>query len=96
VSAGVFGKAMNFRSVIGVHNGHNAAAAVVRNGKLSFALQEERLTRIKNQGGLPAETLGAIAGGWTDCDSNGHGLPVAFGGKNLSSCDWKRDAILSN
>ena len=87
---------MNFRSVIGVHNGHNAAAAVVRNGKLSFALQEERLTRTKNQGGLPAETLGAIAGGWTDCDSNGHGLPVAFGGKNLSSCDWKRDAILSN
>jgi len=87
---------MNSRLVIGVHNGHNAAAAVVRDGNLSFALQEERLTRIKNHGGIPAQTLKAIACSLAPSDSNGQGLPVAFGGKNLTYCDWKRDAILSN
>ena len=87
---------MNSRLVIGVHNGHNAAAAVVRDGNLSFALQEERLTRIKNHGGIPAQTLKAIACSLTPSDSTGQGLPVAFGGKNLTYCDWKRDAILSN
>jgi carbamoyltransferase len=87
---------MNSRVVIGVHSGHNAAAAVVRDGNLSFALQEERLTRIKNHGGIPAQTLKAIASSLAASDSNGHGLPVAFGGKNLSHCDWKRDAILAN
>jgi carbamoyltransferase len=87
---------MNSRVVIGVHSGHNAAAAVVRDGNLSFALQEERLTRIKNHGGIPAQTLKAIASSLAACDSNGHELPVAFGGKNLSHCHWKRDAILAN
>jgi len=87
---------MNSRLVIGVHNGHNAAAAVVRDGNLSFALQEERLTRIKNHGGIPAQTLKAIACSLAPSDSSGQGLPVAFGGKNLTYCDWKRDAILSN
>ena len=96
MSAKECGEAMNSRVVIGVHSGHNAAAAVVRDGNLSFALQEERLTRIKNHGGIPAQTLKAIASSLAASDSNGHGLPVAFGGKNLSHCDWKRDAILAN
>jgi carbamoyltransferase len=87
---------MNSRLVIGVHNGHNAAAAVVRDGNLSFALQEERLTRIKNHGGIPAQTLKAIACSLTPCDSSSQDLPVALGGNNLSYCEWKRDAILSN
>ena len=46
--------------VIGIHNGHNSAAAFVENGCLVFALQEERLTRVKNQGGLPKWALGEL------------------------------------
>ena len=37
------------KRVVGVHNGHNSSAALVQDGLLSFALQEERLTRVKNQ-----------------------------------------------
>ena len=51
------------KMVVGVHNGHNAAAALVRDGILAFALQEERLTRVKNQGGLPKLTLQQIVDG---------------------------------
>jgi carbamoyltransferase len=80
-------------TVIGVHNGHNAAAALVSDGVLSFALQEERLTRIKNQGGLPQKTLQQIAADYHQDSSLGY-LPVAFGGRNLTACDWKRDDIM--
>lgn len=79
--------------VVGVHNGHNAAAAVVQDGLLAFALQEERLTRIKNQGGLPSQTLELIASGFRPGD---RAVPVAFGGNNLTACHWERDAILAN
>lgn len=43
--------------VIGIHSGHNSSVALIKNGNLDFAIQEERLTRIKNQGGLPACSL---------------------------------------
>jgi carbamoyltransferase len=39
---------------VGIHDGHNASVAVVRDGYIEMALQEERLTRIKNQGDAPA------------------------------------------
>jgi hypothetical protein len=48
------------RQVTGIHLGHNAAAALVEDGRLVFAMQEERLSRVKNQGGLPVLTLDQI------------------------------------
>lgn len=87
---------MRPNTVVGVHNGHNAAAAVVQDGKLCFALQEERLTRIKNQGGLPERTLKMIVSQFTETDCNSATLPVALGGENLTACHWQRDAILSS
>lgn len=39
--------------VLGIHDGHNASAAIMEDGKLVAALQEERLTRKKNQPGFP-------------------------------------------
>ncbi|HUN63407.1 MAG TPA: carbamoyltransferase C-terminal domain-containing protein [Candidatus Sulfotelmatobacter sp.] len=87
---------MRCKQVVGVHNGHNAAAAVVRDGQLSFALQEERLTRLKNQGGLPLQTLRAIATDFAEPDSSSRNMPIAFGGKNLTACAWQRDAILAS
>jgi carbamoyltransferase len=87
---------MSSKTVVGIHNGHNAAAAVVRDGQLAFALQEERLTRLKNQGGLPVETLKTIQSDYAPANGAPHALPVAFGGKNLTQCHWKRDAILAS
>src|SRR5215469_905649 len=87
---------MNPRMVVGVHNGHNAAAAVVRDGQLVFALQEERLTRIKNQGGLPTQTLKTIQSAYAPPNDAERALPIAFGGRNLTQCYWQRDAILKS
>jgi carbamoyltransferase len=84
------------KRVVGVHNGHNAAAAVVQDGALAFALQEERLTRVKNQGGLPKLTLQRIASDYPIKEQGEERLPVALGGRNLTACDWQREAILKS
>lgn len=84
------------KRVFGVHNGHNSSAAVVQDGQLAFALQEERLTRIKNQGGLPKLTLQRIGSEYPGDGAKAEGLPVVFGGRNLTACDWQRDAILKS
>jgi hypothetical protein len=34
--------------VLGIHDGHNASAVLLEDGKISYAVQEERLNRIKN------------------------------------------------
>lgn len=39
--------------IIGLHDGHNAAAALLDKGRIVAAVQEERLTRVKNQSGIP-------------------------------------------
>jgi len=44
---------------IGVHDGHNAAAAIQRDGKLLYAIQEERLARKKNWVGFPKQSVQA-------------------------------------
>jgi len=69
---------------------------VVQDGALAFALQEERLTRVKNQGGLPKLTLQRIAAEYPGDGTKAEGLPVAFGGRNLTACDWQREAILKS
>ena len=86
--------AVDTRQVTGIHLGHNAAAALVEDGKLLFAMQEERLSRVKNQGGLPVLTLDYING--LANAGQGAKIPpeVALGGKNLSLCYWRRDDIL--
>ncbi|MEM9493913.1 MAG: carbamoyltransferase N-terminal domain-containing protein, partial [Myxococcota bacterium] len=45
--------------IIGVHDGHNAAAAVVKDGQLQFAIQEERLVGVKNFYGFPENSIRA-------------------------------------
>jgi carbamoyltransferase len=84
------------KRVVGVHNGHNSSAAVVQDGQLAFALQEERLTRVKNQGGLPKLTLQRISSDYPVDGIGNESLPVAFGGRNLTACDWQREAILKS
>jgi len=45
--------------VLGIHDGHNAGAALVRNGTVLAAINEERISNVKNHSGPP---LAAIRG----------------------------------
>jgi carbamoyltransferase len=82
------------RTVLGVHNGHNASAAIVRDGSLAFAMQEERLTRTKNQGGMPSQVLREISNKFLGLEASPAAIPIACGGRNLTTCHWRRDDIL--
>lgn len=43
--------------VLGIHDGHNAAAALVVDGRVVAAAQEERFRREKNWSGLPTHAI---------------------------------------
>lgn len=43
--------------ILGLNNGHDSSAAVVENGKVLIALEEERLTGVKKIAGFPARSL---------------------------------------
>ncbi len=40
-------------TVLGIHDGHNAGASLIKNGELIFAISEERIRNIKNFSGIP-------------------------------------------
>lgn len=44
-------------NILAINDGHNASCVHMNNGEIRFALQEERLTRIKNQDGFPRLSL---------------------------------------
>jgi len=43
--------------VLGINDGHNAGAALIKNGKVVAAIQEERLRNIKNYSGVPTRAI---------------------------------------
>ena len=43
--------------VLGVNDGHDAGAALVKNGKVVAAVQEERLNNIKHFAGVPEQSI---------------------------------------
>lgn len=47
-------------TVLGIHDGHNSGAALVRNGAVIAAIQEERLTNIKNHSGTPINAIKTV------------------------------------
>jgi carbamoyltransferase len=72
----------------GIHDGHNSAAAIVRDGVLLGAIQEERVTRIKNWHGFPEQAIAfllkSIGASWRDVDKfvfSGHEYYLPPGGK---------------
>jgi carbamoyltransferase len=81
-------------TVIGIHDGHNASVAVVRNGRVEFALQEERITRVKNQGDAPRKALDEALG------RNGAGdarmARIALNGRYMNYGQWQRERILDD
>lgn len=71
--------------ILGIHDGHNAAAALVVDGKVIAAVQEERLRMEKNWSGFPSGAVAQVLqlGGLAihDLDLlvyNGHHSPPAF------------------
>jgi len=46
--------------VLGINDGHNAAACLYADGEIQLALQEERLRRVKNWSGMPVQTIAWI------------------------------------
>ncbi len=67
--------------VCGINGGHNASAALVQDGRLIGALQEERLTRCKNQSGYPRNAVERLlrhhSVSWSDVDA------FVFGGHEV-------------
>ena len=47
-------------NIVGINDGHNASVALSVNGKIVFALSEERPSRIKNHWGFPDQSLAYI------------------------------------
>jgi carbamoyltransferase len=72
----------------GIHDGHNAAACLVRDGRVLGAVQEERLRRVKNWHGFPEQAIEALLRGagasWGDVDAflfNGNEYYLPPGGR---------------
>jgi carbamoyltransferase len=81
-------------NVIGIHDGHNASVALLQDGKLVFALSEERLVRRKNAGGIPINAINRLLAD-TSLDSNSIDY-VAVSGTAPPRPEWiERDKIMS-
>jgi carbamoyltransferase len=76
---------------LGIHDGHNASVALLRDGRLELALQEERLNRVKNQGDPPSGAA-ALARRLADGEMAG----TAVGGTYTNYGQWTREAIVAD
>jgi carbamoyltransferase len=48
--------------ILGINDGHNAAACLYEDGQVVAAIQEERLRRVKNWHGMPSEAIATVLG----------------------------------
>jgi carbamoyltransferase len=46
--------------ILGIHDGHNASISLLVGNKIVYALSEERITRNKNQGGMPINSIARL------------------------------------
>ena len=76
--------------VLGVHDGHNASVALLRDGRIELALQEERLTRVKNQGDAPGGALRAVL----QLIERNSAPVTALNGHYMNYHQWQRETIL--
>jgi len=81
-------------TILGAHDGHNAAAALFQDRRIVAAVQEERLTRNKNQGGIPREAIAEVLA-ITNVPLT-EASKVALNGAYMTYDHWERDALLEN
>lgn len=43
--------------ILGIHDGHNAGAALIQDGNVLAAISEERYTNVKNYSGVPKSSI---------------------------------------
>ena len=48
---------MNTGYIVGFARGHNAGVCLLKDGEIVFALEEERITRIKHAAGFPINSI---------------------------------------
>jgi carbamoyltransferase len=77
---------------LGLHDGHNASAALLRDGELVSAAQEERFTRVKNQGGMPSRAIDSILGA-ADIERKDVDL-FAISDRYHFDLRWDRESVL--
>ena len=46
--------------ILGIHDGHNCGATLVRDGVVVASVLEERMSRVKNEVGYPARSIEAV------------------------------------
>ena len=46
--------------ILGIHDGHNASASLLVDGKLICSIAEERLSRQKNHYGFPSKAVECV------------------------------------
>jgi len=68
-------------NVLGIWDGHDSGAALIQDGQLRFAINEERLTRRKLEICFPSRSIDAcLAYAGLEADANGDGTPDCFAG----------------
>jgi carbamoyltransferase len=78
---------------VGIHDGHNASVAVVRDGRIELALQEERFTRVKNQGDAPEE---AARLAFRMVNGDIPSARIGLNGLYMNYHQWERETILAD
>jgi carbamoyltransferase len=83
-----------FETILGLHDGHNAAAALLDKGRIVAAVQEERLTRTKNQSGIPHRSIGDLfsMAGVTSSAIN----RIALNGRYMTYDHFDREPLLEH
>lgn len=76
--------------ILGIHDGHNASVTLLDNGEIKLAIQEERFTYNKNQGGLPISAINSVRENFGFSDSDLVGV-ASF---HIPTYDWSKQKIL--
>jgi carbamoyltransferase len=80
------------KTILGIHDGHNAAAALLDEGRIVAAVQEERLTGTKNKGGIPVKAIADVLS-ITDTPSSAIET-VALNGKYMTHDHWESEQLV--
>ena len=77
--------------IFGVHDGHNASLSLLEDGVIKFAVQEERFTYEKNQGGIPCKSIEYVREKFTINDDDIIGII----GNHVPTHNWTKTNVLN-
>jgi len=81
-------------TILGMHDGHNASAALLQGPRIIAAVQEERLSRVKNQGDFPGKAVtDVLSMSGTSLSSISK---VALNGRYMIYGQWDRESLLDS